>query len=368
MELGFRQMRVVRAIAETGTLSAAAAALGLTQPTVTDSLRRAERVADGPLFHRDRRGARITPLGELVLAHARTVLDELDRLESALDGNRYGTLPDPVRICGIPGQLVGNLAVAVPRVLSTGAEVRGALSVTAALDLLADHRLELLVVVDFPGHVHDPPPEVARATVAVEPLFVAVAEHHPLAGSAEIALGDLAGERWLSVADTADLSDTEFTGYLGDVCRAAGFTPEIRTLPPSVCAQLCELGEAVLPMVPAARRRSGIEVVPLRGNPLRMTTRLYWNERGPLVGDAVRALWEELVRAQRTVMEAPERYRTWLADNPQWTTTVDSFEEARSGAEPAGIGRRPLGKAVPDRGQLGDRVHQSTSDGLDVDR
>ncbi|WP_020636460.1 LysR family transcriptional regulator [Amycolatopsis alba] len=368
MELGFRQLRVVRAIAETGTLSAAAAALGLTQPTVTDCLRRAERVAGGPLFHRDRRGARITPLGDLVVAHARAVLGELARLESALDRNRYGTLPDPVRICGIPGQLVGNLAVAVPRVLSTGVEVRGALSVPAALDLLADLRLEMLVVVDFPGYVHDPPPEVGRATVAVEPMFVAVAEHHRLAGRAEIGLAELAGERWLSVADTADLDDTVFTGYLGDVCRSAGFTPEIRTLPPSACAQLCELGEAVLPMVPAARRRSGIEVIPLRDNPLRMTTRLYWHERGPLAGDAVRALWEELVRAQHAVMESPDRYRAWLAGNPQWTTTVDSFEEARSGAEPAGVGRGPLGKPMPDSGQLGDRAHQPAPDGGDVDR
>ncbi|WP_410662230.1 LysR substrate-binding domain-containing protein [Amycolatopsis sp. lyj-84] len=368
MELGFRQLRVVRAIAETGTLSAAAAVVGLTQPAVTDCLRRAERAAGGPLFHRDRRGARITPLGELVLAHARTVLDALARLESALDENRYGTLPDPVRVCGIPGQLVGNLAIAVPRVLSAGVEVRGALSVPAALDLLADHRLEVLVVVDFPGHAHDPPPEIGRATVAMEPLFVAVAEHHRLAGRTEIALEELAGERWLSVADTADLADTEFTGYLADVCRAAGFTPEIRTLPASVCAQLCELGEAVLPMVPAARRRGGIEVVPLRGNPLRMTTRLYWHKRGPLSDDAVRVLWEELVRAQHAVMETPEPYRSWLAGNPQWTTTVDSFGEARSGAEPAGVGRRPLGEPVPDRGQLGDREHQSTPDGRDVDR
>ncbi|MFC3455728.1 LysR family transcriptional regulator [Amycolatopsis speibonae] len=368
MELGFRQLRVVRAIAETGTLSAAAAVLGLTQPTVTECLRRAERVAGGPLFHRDRSGARITPLGELVLSHARGVLDELARLESALDRNRYGTLPDPVRVCGIPGQLVGNLAVAVPRMLCTGVEVRGALSVPAALDLLADHRLEALVVVDFPGHVHDPPPEVGRATVATEPLFVAVAEHHRLAGRSEIALEELAGERWLSVADTADLDDTEFTGYLDGVCRASGFTPAIRTLPASVCAQLCELGEAVLPMVPAARRRGGIEIIPLRGTPLRMTTRLYWHERGPLSDDAVRVLWEELVRAQHAVMEIPDRYRAWLADNPQWTTTVDSFEEARSGAEPAGVGRRPLRQAMPDRGQLGDGVHKAAADSGDVDR
>lgn len=93
MDLELRHLRVVCAIADAGSVTKAASQLGLAQPALTAQPQRIERALGGPLFERDRRGARATPLGELVLARARGRL--LLRLPRG--GLRAGGLHDAVR-------------------------------------------------------------------------------------------------------------------------------------------------------------------------------------------------------------------------------------------------------------------------------
>ena len=81
MDLEIRHLKVVCAIAETGSVTKAAAVLGLAQPALTAQLQRIERILGGPLFERDRRGARPTALGELVLSRARVLLRAMKGLE-----------------------------------------------------------------------------------------------------------------------------------------------------------------------------------------------------------------------------------------------------------------------------------------------
>ena len=81
MDLEIRHLKVVCAIADTGSLTKAAALLGLAQPALTAQLQRIERRLGGPLFDRDRRGARPTAMGELVLSRARVLLGAMKGLE-----------------------------------------------------------------------------------------------------------------------------------------------------------------------------------------------------------------------------------------------------------------------------------------------
>jgi len=81
MNLELRHLRVVCAIAETGSVTKAASQLGLAQPALTAQLQRIERAVSGPLFERDRRGARPTALGELVLSRARVLLPAMKGLQ-----------------------------------------------------------------------------------------------------------------------------------------------------------------------------------------------------------------------------------------------------------------------------------------------
>jgi LysR family transcriptional regulator for metE and metH len=83
-DLETRQLRLLTAIAECGTLTAAAARLGLTQPALSHALRAVEKLVGTTLFVRDRRGMTPTEAGERVLRTARQVLRELDTVREAI--------------------------------------------------------------------------------------------------------------------------------------------------------------------------------------------------------------------------------------------------------------------------------------------
>src|SRR4051812_30438711 len=68
VDIELRHLRMIRAIAEAGSVTKAAAVLGLAQPALTTQLQRIERAVGGALFLRDSRGTRTTELGDLVLA------------------------------------------------------------------------------------------------------------------------------------------------------------------------------------------------------------------------------------------------------------------------------------------------------------
>jgi LysR family transcriptional regulator, regulator for metE and metH len=89
-DLETRQLRILAAIADTGSLTAAAAALGLTQPALSHALRGVERQLGTPLFVRARRGMTPTEAGEQLLRTARQVLRELDAAQEAIARGAIG--------------------------------------------------------------------------------------------------------------------------------------------------------------------------------------------------------------------------------------------------------------------------------------
>src|SRR5262245_4302977 len=75
----FSQMRDVVAIAERGSLRAAARHLRLAQPALTRSVHELERELGVPLFERRARGMALTPAGEAFVRRANAILSEVRR-------------------------------------------------------------------------------------------------------------------------------------------------------------------------------------------------------------------------------------------------------------------------------------------------
>lgn len=80
--------RTFAAVAGEGSLSAAAARLGLTQPTVSRQIAALEEAIGAPLFVRHGRGVRLTPRGEELLEAARPMEDAIAAFERAAAGAR----------------------------------------------------------------------------------------------------------------------------------------------------------------------------------------------------------------------------------------------------------------------------------------
>lgn len=70
--------------ARTGNLSRAAERLGITQPALTMALRRLEDSLGVELFHRSKKGVRLTKAGELFQTEAKSLADQWDRLTKVL--------------------------------------------------------------------------------------------------------------------------------------------------------------------------------------------------------------------------------------------------------------------------------------------
>ncbi|WP_158287777.1 LysR family transcriptional regulator [Falsiroseomonas bella] len=82
--LEVRDLRLVQAIGEHGSLVRAARVLNTTQPALTRSLAALEAKLKGRLFERSPRGAIATDLGRAVLADAQEMLGRLERLDRYL--------------------------------------------------------------------------------------------------------------------------------------------------------------------------------------------------------------------------------------------------------------------------------------------
>jgi len=76
------------AIAETGSIRAAAVVLNVTQPTLTVNMRKLEEELDARLFARSSRGVRLTPYGEVVYENARLMQRLDDNMRKSVNDMR----------------------------------------------------------------------------------------------------------------------------------------------------------------------------------------------------------------------------------------------------------------------------------------
>jgi molybdate transport repressor ModE-like protein len=122
------RLELVLEVGRHGSITRAAAACGIGQPTASAHLRTLEAAAGQPLFARAGRGTRLTDAGRIVAEHAAVVLSTLDSLHEqlgALGGAHIGTLR--LAACGDFGNYL------LPRVLSTFAAERPRVEIRVAI-------------------------------------------------------------------------------------------------------------------------------------------------------------------------------------------------------------------------------------------
>ena len=88
---GLDEFRLFIKVAEAGNISQAAAAVGLTQPSVSRAMRALEQGLQTELFHRTGRGVVLTPTGEQALERARVLVLSADQFVSGNQGTGAGT-------------------------------------------------------------------------------------------------------------------------------------------------------------------------------------------------------------------------------------------------------------------------------------
>ena len=142
-------MRSFLAVADCGSVTAAADRLRRTQSAVSLQIKRLENSLGQPLFHRLARGVSLTPRGEQLVPYARRVVAALEEAAIAL---RERPLVGPVRV-GIPDEYSGTI---LPRALAAFDERHEGVQVTVTVDhtegllrALEADRLDLAVIYDW---------------------------------------------------------------------------------------------------------------------------------------------------------------------------------------------------------------------------
>ncbi|GAA4672912.1 LysR family transcriptional regulator [Streptomyces chumphonensis] len=315
MDLELRHLKVIRAIADAGSLTRAATALGLAQSALSGQLKRIERALGGALFVRDRTGAHPTPLGELVLDRSRVLLPAMRQLEE--DARRFarswGSAPR-FRIGGTHGPLLGGLVDRLAGAHPTApVSTCTAWSVTELADMVAQARLDFALV----GVCGDgTPPASGRLEwqfVGRDPVFVMLADDHPCADEEELELGKLAQERWVAAPGSGCFTDC-FTA----ACTQAGFTPaSLFETDIAACVHLVQVGRAVGLCRATFPPTPGVVTVPLVGTPLSWR-HLIGHDRNSPAAEAAPAVVVHARAAHRDAVARSPRYSRWLEANPHF--------------------------------------------------
>src|SRR3982074_1096036 len=122
--LDVKRMKVLREVAERGSFSAAAEALGYTQPAVSQQISAREREAGTRLLRRGSRGVTLTDAGRALVEHSEGILARIAAAEAELEaiaGLRGGRL----RLASFPtaGATLVPLAIAEFSRLHPGVEL-----------------------------------------------------------------------------------------------------------------------------------------------------------------------------------------------------------------------------------------------------
>ncbi|MFE0177699.1 LysR family transcriptional regulator [Streptomyces sp. NPDC059002] len=310
MDLELRHLKTIRAIADAGSLTKAATALGLAQPALSAQLKRIERSLGGELFERGRHGVRATALGEFVLARARVVLpavsglrEEAQRFTQSWQGGtgfRLGGTHGPLL-----GGLVDRLAAAHPGVPVTTHTAWSEREIAART---ADGRLDFALVGTCGASA---PPEsdlLVWREVARDPVFVMLPTGHPLADGPEIDLALLAGEAWTDVP-----GDGCFADCFSAACARAGFTPSsVYEADVASCVHLVQVGRAVGLCRATFPPTPGLVTRPLAGAPLYWRHLLGWHPAAP-AHDTAATVFAHARAAHTEATARSESYTAWLA-------------------------------------------------------
>jgi molybdate transport repressor ModE-like protein len=302
-----RRLRVLRALADHGTVAAAARALHLTPSAVSQQLAALEREVGQAVVERRGRGLVLTGAGDVLLEHAHALFAQLERAEADVAAHGRGELGTVV-VGAFPTALASVAAPAVQALASSHPRLRVELLDVESphcFAALLEERIDLAISMESESAPAPGDPRFSRRPLLDDPLDAVLPADHELAGRVAIALEALSGETWVGPSPGTSCLEVTLAG-----CAAAGFAPRLvhrtndfATLMTFVASGL---GVALVPRLAQGQVPAGVAVVPLRGTP--PARRVFAaTRRGSEARPIVAALLDALTATARRAAPPPAR-------------------------------------------------------------
>lgn len=247
-------LRALIAIADTGSVSAAAALLNYTPSNVTQHVRRLERMLGTALLERVGRGVVLTEPARALVERGRPIVLALDDLAAAAQAAepkgvvRVGAFPTALRGLVIPA--IRALAAKHPALVVRPVEMEPAQAVRRVRGGMLDIAITKTWGSSSAAGGDD---ELHRESLGIDPVDVVLPRDHRLAGRAHLKFDQLTDERWATMPE-----DDPFrrwlaarSGHLDDaasVYEAAEFQSLIEYVAHGLAiAAIPRLGRGMLP-------------------------------------------------------------------------------------------------------------------------
>ena len=193
------RLRLLRELAERGTIQATADAVSLTASAVSQQLKILQREAGVALLEPAGRRVRLTDAGRVLVGRADDVLAALDRAQADMAAYR-STPRGTVRVAMFPSGAAMLLAGLITRAAAIGVDVVGRDIDEPAANAPAQLADFDVVVVHRDDRDTAPwGPRIDATVLLREPLEILLPPHHRLAGHRRIPLRQLGDERWIGV-------------------------------------------------------------------------------------------------------------------------------------------------------------------------
>ena len=275
--LDLRHLRYFVAGAEELHFGRAAERLGLSQPPLSEQIRRLEGMLGTELFQRTQRRVALTSSGRVLYEEAVKLIAHAQRVGAVMTAARSGSAGHLFLGC-VPTGLFG----ALPAIMRATNNERGSLDVRVTEAHTAEIVAAVLDGSLDAGLVWEDraPPGLAIRPLERVRFIAALKDAHPLAARKRVALSDLAPEPLV-------LSPREVTPHQFDRIHAgfhaAGLTPRVGQQARSIVAQLgfvaSGLGYALVPAYARKLAIAGVTFVALHESLDSVPLSLIWDER-----------------------------------------------------------------------------------------
>ncbi len=193
MNITFRQLRLFLALAETGSVSAAARAMHVTQPTASMQLKEIALSVGVPLYDLIGKKIHLTDVGKELAETARAVAQAWDGFEQHVDGIK-GLSRGKLRVA-----VVSTAKYFMPRLIGSFCTRHPAIDVSleilnrdGVVQRLRDNLDDLYIMSMPPADM-----QLGDQVFMPNPIVVIAASNHPLAKRNKVTLQELAGQRFI---------------------------------------------------------------------------------------------------------------------------------------------------------------------------
>lgn len=273
------QLQYFKTLARVLHYTHAAAELHIAQPSLSYSIKELEKELGVKLFEKDSRHVRLTGYGEQFLPYAEQALAMIDEGVGVLR-QMAGSAQQIVRL----GYFHSISASLIPSVMmgiynqEKNQSIRFQFTEAPSFDLFQQLKRG---EIDLSFCLHQDE-ELESVTLMRQPLYLAVPEHHPLAGRESVSFDDFAREPIVMLDKPSSLRT-----QLDQVYAQRGLTPdvvfEVRECNAALQYVVLRFGVSVLPWVPAMENEK-VVVIPVSDSGASFVRTVYfsWMKRRPL--------------------------------------------------------------------------------------